>query len=291
MNTGESGNRKKVVIAMSGGVDSSVAAALLVDQGYEVTGIMLRLWQEPGNIATNRCCTPDAMALARKVAAILNIPFYAVDAQDEFRKSVVEYFIEGYSHGVTPNPCLMCNREIRWGYLHKRTIAMGADFLATGHYARIRNNGKFQLLRAVDRGKDQSYVLHVLNQDLLSRTLFPIGEFSKDDVRTLAIKYNLPVASRKDSQDLCFLGKDDYRSFLIRNAPEIKKPGPIQNQHRQVIGTHQGLSFYTIGQRKGLGINAPQPYYVIEKDHDHNALIVATKDEMGRLELITDRVD
>jgi tRNA-uridine 2-sulfurtransferase len=287
----ESGNGKRVVIAMSGGVDSSVAAALLLEQGYEVIGIMLRLWQEPGNASVNRCCTPDAMALARKVAAKLSIPFYAIDVQEEFRKTVVDYFIEGYTNNITPNPCLVCNRDIRWGFLHKRAIAMGAEFLATGHYARIQHNGKFQLLRAIDHTKDQSYVLHVLNQDLLSQTKFPLGDYTKAEVRDLANRFSLPVANRKDSQDLCFLGENDYRSFLRRHVPQTQMPGPILNQQGQEIGRHQGVAFYTIGQRKGLGIGALQPLYVIEKDREQNAIIVASKKDLGRTKLIASRVN
>jgi tRNA-specific 2-thiouridylase len=185
----------------------------------------------------------------------------------------------------------MCNRDIRWGFLQKRTLAIGADYLATGHYARIKNNGKYQLLRAIDQSKDQSYVLHVLNQDHLSRTIFPLGEYTKSEVRDLAKQLNLPVADRKDSQDLCFLGQSDYRSFLLRHAPETNRPGPIHNLKRQAIGEHQGLAFYTIGQRKGLGIHAPQPFYVIEKDQKNNILIVAAKEELGSSELTTGEIN
>jgi tRNA-uridine 2-sulfurtransferase len=291
MSTKESGKGNRVVIAMSGGVDSSVAAALLVEQGYEVIGIMLRLWQEPGNASGNRCCTPDAMALARKVAAKLGIPFYVVDAREEFRKIVVDYFIRGYTNNITPNPCLKCNRDIRWGFLYKHALSMGADFLATGHYARIHHNDKFYLLRALDKAKDQSYVLHVLNQELLSRTKFPLGEYTKDQVRDFAIQFSLPVANRKDSQDLCFIGKNDYRAFLQFHAPESQQPGPILNSLGQEIGTHNGLAFYTIGQRKGLGISGSKPFYVIEKNQQHNSLIVAPRNEMGSSELIASKVN
>jgi tRNA-uridine 2-sulfurtransferase len=278
---------KKVVVAMSGGVDSSVAAALLKEQGYQVTGMMMRLWSEPGSEISNRCCTPDAMALARRVSARLGIPFYAVDAQDVFRSTVVEYFLEGYTQGATPNPCLVCNRHIRWEFLLQRALALGADFMATGHYARLcQTEDQTQLLRAVDHAKDQSYVLHVLGQAQLRHALLPLGELTKPEVRKLARKFNLPVAERADSQDLCFLGSGDYRQFLLRHAPEVQQPGPIRNRQGETLGEHTGLAFYTIGQRKGLGIASPQPLYVLEKDAQRNTLIVGSQDELGSKALI-----
>ena len=244
----------KVVVAMSGGVDSSVAAALLKQQGYEVIGMMLRLWSEPGKEDSNRCCTPDAMALARRVAAKLDIPFYVVDAKDVFRKTVVEYFLDGYARGETPNPCLICNRQIRWEFLLNHALALDAEFMATGHYARKHDdNDKYQLLRAVDKTKDQSYVLHVLNQEKLKRALFPVGDYTKPEIRKIAESFGLPTASRHDSQDLCFLAGDDYRNFLQRNAAEMLKPGKITRRDGEVVGEHNGLANYTIGQRKGLG--------------------------------------
>ena len=279
---------KRVVIAMSGGVDSSVAAALLVQQGYEVIGMMLRLWSLPGAEADNRCCTPDAMAMARRIAASLGIPFYAVDAQQAFYDSVVTYFISGYAQGATPNPCLICNRHIRWEFLLNRALALGAEFLATGHYARLLRDsqGQTQLLRAIDSAKDQSYVLHVLGQDQLTHALFPLGEFTKPQVRQIARDFNLPVAERTESQDLCFLGGSDYRSFLARNTSPLQTAGEIRTRHGQVIGRHPGLSFYTIGQRKGLGIASQVPLYVLEKDISQNVLIIGEGDELGAQELV-----
>ncbi len=276
-----------VVVAMSGGVDSSVAAALLVQQGYNVIGMMLRLWSEPGSEADNRCCTPDAMALARRVAAKLNIPFYAVDVQEHFREVVVASFMEGYLRGETPNPCIVCNREIRWGFLLQRAQAFGAEFMATGHYARLdrTEGGAVRLLRGVDPGKDQSYVLSVLNQAQLRQSLFPIGAFPKPQVRELARQFDLPVATRADSQDLCFLANRDYRDFLSRNVPQVRRPGPITNAHGEVMGEHQGLAFYTIGQRKGLGIASPEPFYVLKKDIRNNTLVIGQADELGQSEL------
>jgi tRNA-specific 2-thiouridylase len=245
--------------------------------------MMLRLWSEPGKEESNRCCTPDAMAQARRVAAKLDIPFYVIDAKDVFRETVVQYFLDGYGRGETPNPCLICNRQIRWTFLLDHALALGADFMATGHYVRItkEERGKRQLLRAVDRSKDQSYVLHVLNQEKLGRALFPIGDYPKSEVRALAEKYGLPTASRKDSQDLCFLAGEDYRNFLQRHAAEMLKPGEIVTGDGRPVGQHNGLANYTIGQRKGLGIASPVPLYVLGKNAATNQLVVGTQEELG----------
>ncbi|MCS7009744.1 MAG: tRNA 2-thiouridine(34) synthase MnmA [Anaerolineales bacterium] len=283
----------KVVVGMSGGVDSSVAAALLKEQGHEVTGVMLRLWSEPGKEDSNRCCTPDSMHLARRVAARLDIPFYVVDVKEQFRATVVQAFLDGYAAGITPNPCLVCNRWIRWGILLEQARALGAEYLATGHYVRLRvdASGRWQLWRAVDRIKDQSYVLHVLTQEQLAHSLFPVGEYTKEEVRRLAETFHLPTARRPDSQDLCFLAGEDYRLFLRRQAPEILRPGPIVTRDGRVLGEHRGLAEYTIGQRRGLGIAAPQPLYVLEKDLVNNTLIVGPAEELGRSELIAGPVN
>jgi tRNA-specific 2-thiouridylase len=273
-----------VAVAMSGGVDSSVTAALLVDRGYAVIGIMLRLWSEQDSKRTNRCCTPDSIAMARQVASLLSIPFYVLDARQVFYDSVVSPFIDDYTHNLTPNPCIYCNRLVRWGYLLKHALAAGVDFLATGHYARINRNPDhtFQLLRGVDPSKDQSYVLHVLTQNQLQHAMFPLGEYTKPVVRQLAHNYGLPVADRPDSQDLCFVGADgDYRQFLIRHAPQALIPGQIVDQHGKVLGHHQGLACYTIGQRKGLHLVSPAPLYVVGKDFHRNLLIVGSRGQCG----------
>jgi tRNA-uridine 2-sulfurtransferase len=277
----------KVAIAMSGGVDSSVAAALLRAQGHEVIGMMLRLWSEEGKEDSNRCCTPEAMGLARRVAAKLDIPFYVIDAKAVFRDTVVQYFLDGYARGETPNPCLACNRQIRWTYLLDHAMALGAEMMATGHYARTRRleDGTIQLLRGVDRAKDQSYVLHVLTQEKLAKALFPVGEYSKPRVREIAQEFGLPTATRHDSQDLCFLAGADYRSFLERHAAELLKPGPILREDGHVIGEHSGLANYTIGQRKGLGMATGVPLYVLGKDPTTNALRVGPREELGSSEL------
>jgi tRNA-uridine 2-sulfurtransferase len=280
----------RVVVAMSGGVDSSVAAALLVEQGYDVVGMMMRLWSEPGPggtaVAQNRCCTPDQIADARRVAHHLDIPFYVIDVKDHFRNTVVQYFIDEHARGRTPNPCLECNRQIRFTYLLNQALSLDARYLATGHYARIRHaEDGYQLLKAVDANKDQSYVLSVLGQQELAHVLFPVGDYTKEEVRRLADRFGLPVAQKKESMDLCFLADNDYRAFLRRHAPDSNRPGPIFNEQDEEVGRHDGLAFYTIGQRKGLGIAAAAALFVLRKDVKRNALIVGPHDALGRREL------
>jgi tRNA-specific 2-thiouridylase len=272
----------RVVVAMSGGVDSSVAAALLVEQGYDVVGMMLRLWAEAGGSA-NRCCTPDAIGDAQYIADDLGIPFYVRDYKNIFKKIIVEPFIDSYAQGLTPNPCLTCNRVIRFDLLLKEALALGAQYLATGHYARVRRNeaGLYELWRGLDPDKDQSYVLHTLTQENLPHVMFPLGDYTKDEVREMAVKYDLPVFNKPDSQDLCFLGDGSYRDFLKRNASDIFEPGEIVNAQGETLGEHQGLPAYTIGQRRGLGIAAPQPHYVIKLEANANRLVVGTRDELG----------
>ncbi len=283
-----------VAIAMSGGVDSSVAAALLVEHGYTVIGMMLQLWSEQDSDHLNRCCTPDSMAMARRVASILDIPFYVLDARQFFFDAIVRSFIHDYTHNLTPNPCITCNHIVRWGFLLNHALSAGASFLATGHYARLTHNSDhpYQLLRGVDALKDQSYVLHALNQKQLGAALFPLGEYTKQEVRQIAHRYNLPVAERPDSQDLCFVGADgDYRQFLLRFAPQAHKPGEIMDLQGNILGHHDGLAFFTIGQRKGLHIASPTPLYVIDKDSSRNAIIVGTHDRSARDNLIAEKVN
>jgi tRNA-specific 2-thiouridylase len=254
--------------------------------GRLVAGTGLRLWAEAGP-AANRCCTPDAVADARRVADALGIPFYVRDYKDIFKTTVVDYFTETYVHGLTPNPCLICNRQIRFGRLLDEALALGADYLATGHYARVcrREDGTYQLLKGIDSTKDQSYVLHRLGQAQLAHALFPLGGYAKVEVREMARSRGLPVFNRADSQDLCFLGDGDYRGFLSRHALEAAQPGPVLDTTGRILGEHRGLPFYTIGQRKGLGIAAAEPLYVLTLDPARNAVIVGTGEELGRREL------
>jgi tRNA-specific 2-thiouridylase len=271
---------------MSGGVDSSVAAALLREQGYDVSGIMLSLWADPDAEFENRCCASKAVALARRVADRLGIPFRLLDAGDVFHHSVVQPMMDEYAAGRTPNPCLACNRSVRWDFLLRQALAGGAEFLATGHYARIgREGGSYELLRGADAQKDQSYVLSGLGQDELAHTLFPLGSMTKAAVRAEARRLNLPVAERPDSQDLCFVAGKDYRRFLRKYNPQGFVPGPIRNRRGETLGEHPGLAGYTVGQRKGLGLSSPSPLYVLAINTEANALIVGTGDELGHREL------
>ena len=282
--------RRKIAVAMSGGVDSSIAAALLVEQGEQVFGLMLRLWDSHPD-RPNRCCSPRDMANARAVASQLDIPFFVFDVREPFRQAVVEPFIAGYLEGITPNPCMACNRQIRWGHLLRHARQLGATHLATGHYARIQESrGQYQLLRPQDRAKDQSYVLSVLGQEDLEQSRFPLGELEKDQVRELARRLRLPVAERPDSQDLCFLGGADYREFLRDTAGVSGNPGPIVDQAGMRLGAHQGLTDYTIGQRKGIGVSAAVPLYVIDKDFHRNTLVVGPREALARNSFRVDRL-
>lgn len=268
----------KVAIALSGGVDSSVAAALLKQQGYDVIGMTMRLWTDPAHPPVSK-----AEDSARLAAISLDIPLHVVDLAELFRQEIVQFFLDEYARGVTPNPCVRCNRLIKWGMLLDQALALGADHLATGHYARkrITSDGRQELLRAVDHSKDQTYVLHILTQAKLERAIFPIGDYRKAEIRDLARSLKLPSATSNESQDLCFLTGEDYRDFIRRNAPKVAHPGPILTRTGEVIGEHQGLAYYTIGQRKGLGIASPVPLYVLEKDATTNTLIVGVESELG----------
>jgi tRNA-specific 2-thiouridylase len=281
-------------VAMSGGVDSSTAALLLTEQGYEVIGVMMRLWAESaadGPSEHNRCCSPEAVEDARQVADQLDIPFYLVNYVRPFKEQVVDYFIQEYARSRTPNPCLMCNRHIKFGRLLAQARALGANYLATGHYARIHHaKGHFQLLRGRDAQKDQSYALYMLGQMELAHATFPVGKYTKEQVRTLAAERDLAVADRAESQDLCFLADGDYRRFLRERAPQALRPGPIVDRSGRVLGEHEGLALYTIGQRRGLGISAPQPHYVLDLDPSRNVVVIGTADELGQRELLAEEV-
>jgi tRNA-uridine 2-sulfurtransferase len=251
--------------------------------------VMLRLWTEPplpgaNADAVNRCCSLESLVDAQTVADRLGIPFYVINAEEPFRSGVVDTFIREYAAGRTPNPCLVCNRIVRFGYLLEYARSLGASYLATGHYARVRSGagGKIELLRGFDRAKDQSYVLSVLGQKELCQVLFPVGEYTKAQVRALVGTRGLPTASRPESQDLCFVADGDYRRFLTRWAPESVRAGPILDRRGRRLGTHRGLPFYTVGQRGGLGIAASQPFYVLELRVESNSLIVGAAEELGQ---------
>ena len=275
--------KEKVVVGLSGGVDSSFAAAILKEQGYDVIGVMLKLWSVPEQEEMNRCCSLDAMVLAKRVAAILDIPFYAIDARETFRQTVVEYFIHGYSHGITPNPCVLCNTQVRWKVLLEQADKMGAVKVATGHYARIdQTQDGFLLKRGLDLSKDQSYVLSMLPSEYISKTFLPVGDYYKKVVREKCRSWGLPTAGRPDSQDLCFLGNMDYRDFLSKYAMIQNEPGKIIDSSGKTLGEHQGLHQFTIGQRQGLRISYPYPLYVIQKDMQNNVLVVGEKSQLER---------
>ena len=280
-------SKRQAFVAMSGGVDSAIAAALLLDQGYQVTGIHMQTWQDP-KWAAQAGQDPNPVDSARAVADRLQIPFISLDIRERFYEQVVQGFIQKYLEGQTPNPCLFCNPQVKWGILQAYAFEQGGDFFATGHYARIERTppGQVRLLRGVDRTKDQSYVLCLLSQAQIAGSLLPLGTMTKQGVREEARRRGLAVAERHDSQDLCFLGEVDYRDFLMRFAPESSLPGEIVTLDGTVVGQHEGLPFYTIGQRKGLRVAAEKPFYVVSKDVEYNRLIVAFSEKAGRSGLI-----
>ena len=307
----------KVAVAMSGGVDSSVAAKILKEEGHELIGLFLKLWSDPlckvGR--ENRCCDYRALEDARSVAASLDIPFYVINAQDEFKKEVVDYFLQEYKNLRTPNPCIVCNHKIKFGLLLKRAQEIGCDKLATGHYARIEDaevpkskirNPKSEKLEAInymlktgiDGTKDQSYMLYHLNQDQLSKILFPLGNMTKKKVRSLAKKWDLPVKEKPESQEICFFGDKDYRSFLRRYLPEkYFMPGKIVDGEGAVLGEHQGLVNYTIGQRRGIAQDTrnkrqeTKMMYVIGYNVRKNQLIVSEDKDVYKKEMIVKNIN
>lgn len=266
---------------MSGGVDSSVAAALMQQDGYDVTGIMLKLWKGAAANNESGCCSLDAAEDARRVAQVLDIPFYVLNFADEFSGTVINHFTRQYAAGLTPNPCVECNRSIKFAALLDRARLYDADVLATGHYARTeRVGGRYRLLRARERAKDQSYVLHMLGQPELEMARFPVGEYSKPEIREIAASLGLRTAGKPESQDLCFVPDGNTHDFITEQVPEGSVPGPIVTPDGRELGRHRGFAHYTIGQRKGLGVSLGAPLYVAEIRSGDNTVVVAGRDEM-----------
>jgi tRNA-specific 2-thiouridylase len=278
---------------MSGGVDSSAAAALLLEQGYDVVGITLKLWpQDCVSRAEDKCCGPQAVMDARGVSHKLGIPYYLVDEADDFQKQVINYFAEEYKAGRTPNPCVMCNEKLKFGTLINRARQLGAEYVATGHFARIERDeasGRHLLKKGKDPRKDQSYFLFSLKQEQLARSLFPLGELTKNDTREIARESHLKTADKEESMEICFVPDKDYGKFLQQAKLVQKHQGEIVDVHGRVLGRHDGIEFYTIGQRKGLGISSPNPLYVIELDAANNRVIVGDESQLDRAEFRVER--
>ena len=276
---------KSVVMGMSGGVDSSVAAALLVDQGYQVQGVTLQTWDTEDDATTSKkwqergCCK---IGIARYVAERLNIPHRVIDIRDHFRAAVVQDFIQGYLSGLTPNPCVRCNERVKFGCLVDAARELGADYVATGHYAQVLPDaeGRLHLHKGGDPRKDQSYFLYRLNRGWLPRLLFPVGGMHKDEVWSRAEAIGLPADEVKESQEICFVTKGDYRGFLEEEAPQAARPGAFVGTDGTVVGTHRGVPFYTPGQRRGLGLSADQRLYVVRVDTLSNTVVVGREEDL-----------
>jgi tRNA-specific 2-thiouridylase len=279
----------RVAVAMSGGVDSAVAAALLVDEGHQVVGFTMNLWPAwvPQTEGGAGCCGIGAIDDARAAARVLGIPHYVLNLRDAFEREVIGYFAGEYARGRTPNPCIACNRAIKFRLLLARVLALDLDALATGHYARVDRgpDGRFRLLRAVDARKDQSYVLAGLTQDQLAHVRFPVGAYTKTRIREIARRRGLGVAEKPDSQEICFVPHGDYGEVVARLEPAAVRPGPIFDQAGQRIGEHRGLARYTVGQRRGLGVPGAEPRYVVAIDLDRNALVVGAAESVRCAEL------
>ncbi len=277
---------KKVVVGMSGGVDSSVAALLLKRQGYDVVGVTMQIWQEESPAVTaaqGGCCGFDAAEDARRVADVLDIPHYVMNFRKEFREKVMDYFVSEYLAGRTPNPCIACNRYVKWESLLRRSMEIGADYIATGHYAGIirLKNGRYAVRNAVTTKKDQTYALYSLTQEHLAHTLMPVGDYTKEEIRQIAEEAGLPVAHKPDSQEICFIPDNDYAAFIDREAKErVPKPGNFVTTDGRVLGRHLGITHYTVGQRKGLNLAMGRPVFVKEIRPDTNQVVIGEADEV-----------
>ena len=287
------GDTVRVIVAMSGGVDSSVATAILKEEGYQVIGVTMQIWPSDEQAYDvdrfGGCCGLGAIEDAKRVAYKLGIPHYVMNFRDIFAQKVIADFCQEYSLGRTPNPCIKCNQYIKFGALLERAGELGAHFVATGHHARIGKNGasgRYLLEKGIDRRKDQSYVLYTLTQKQLKHTLLPIGNFTKARVREIAEELKLPVAAKPESQEICFIPDGDYSKFLKEYVSQTIKPGPILDRRGNTLGEHRGILFYTIGQRKGLGISAEEPLYVTAIVSERNVIVVGSKEEVYGTELI-----
>ena len=283
--------KQKVVVGMSGGVDSSVAAYLLKEQGYQVIGVTMQIWQDEDEQTVSEnggCCGLSAVDDARRVADALDIPYYVMNFKQEFRKNVMDYFVREYIQGRTPNPCIACNRYVKWESLLQRSLDIGADYIATGHYARIRQleNGRYALQRSATLAKDQTYALYNLTQHQLSRTLMPVGEYTKDEIRAMAERIGLPVAHKPDSQEICFIPDNDYASFIQSYGENVPPEGNFVNRKGEIMGRHKGITHYTVGQRKGLGIAFGEPVFVLEIRPETNEVVLGTGEEVFSNRLI-----
>lgn len=280
---------KRVVVGMSGGVDSSVAAYLLKEQGYDVVGVTMQVWDASCSLTMEReggCCGQSAVEDASRVCRMLDIPYYVINFRDIFQKKVIDYFVDEYIAGRTPNPCIACNRYVKWEAMLRKAMEIGADYIATGHYARIEKleNGRLSIRNSVTARKDQTYALYALTQFQLSHTLMPVGEYHKEQIRAIAAEANLPVAAKPDSQEVCFIPDDDYAGYLDREAPDrVPPPGRFVTADGKDLGPNKGITHYTIGQRKHLGLSMGHPVYVTDIRPQDNAVVIGDNaDVMGR---------